>query len=231
MTTQRASESSVNEAKTPGSDAMPVRLRCLAGGAMPDDMRRDATRLDKLTDSLFGALPPVLGALVIDPMTADLGQQLTRMCLRHEVAEADVGYVMRVVRWLMREAAAADLDRVALEQDMRAIWRDPRGLLDVVLNGYEPIKGELRRQLLSDALLKHGNVLVDVDWRVDLVAADRHAAKLMSPLAMVTLSYRDAEATRRLTLQLLPDQLARLAQVFGALAQRTRKPTSDGPED
>ena len=231
MTTPRASESSANEAKNPGTDAMPVRLRCLAGGAMPDDMRRDATRLDKLTDSLFGALPAVLGALVIDPMTADLGQQLTRMCLRHEVAEADVGYVMRVVRWLMREAAAADLDRGALEQDMRTIWRDPRGLLDVVLNGYEPIKNELRRQLLNDALLKHGNVLVDMDWRVDIVAADRHAAKLMSPLAMVTLSYRDAEATRRLTLQLLPDQLARLSQVFGALAQRTRKPTSDGPED
>lgn len=231
MSTQRGGDASATEGKNQGNDAMPVRLRCLGGGAMPDEMRLSASRLDKLTDSLFGALPSMLGALVIEPMNAEMGQQLTRMCLRHEVAEADLGHVIRAVRWLMREAAACDLDGAALESDVRAIWKEPRGLLDVILNAYEPIKQEVRRALLNDALTKHGNVLVDVDWRVDIVAADRHAAKLMSPLALVTLSYRDAEANRRLSLQLLPDQLARLAQVFAALAQRTRRPTSDGPED
>ena len=58
-----------------------------------------------------------------------------------------------------------------------------------------------------------------------IVAADRHAPKLMAPLALVTLSYRDAGGPGRLTLQLLPEQLSRLQQVFSALAQRTQRPT------
>jgi hypothetical protein len=213
-----------------GDEARPVRLRCLSGGAMPDDLNRDAQRIDKLTDGALAALSRVLRVCVVEPMSAELGQELSRLCVHHEVAEADLGRVLRAVRWLLREASAADASAAAIEADVHAIWRDPRGLAAAVTSQYEGIKQDLRRQLLQDALTSHGNVLVDVDWRVDVVAADRHAPKLMSPVALVTLRYRGAEKGDRLTLQILPDQLARLAQVFGALAQRTLKPVPDDDE-
>lgn len=231
MSTNTDGLAATGKPKSRPDDTMPVRLRCLSGGAMPDDLRRDAQRLDKLTDRMIEALPSVLAPAVLAPMSAELGQQLSRLCVRHEVAEADLGHVIRVVRWLMREAAAADLDKAALESDVRAVWDDPRGLPQVLLGDYEAIKHELRKQLLQDALTKHGNVLADVDWRIDVVAADRQASKLMSPLALVTLSYRNADGTGRLTLQLLPEQLLRLQQLFGALAQRTLKPLPDPPTE
>lgn len=227
MSTNTEGLAGAGERKSQPDETMPVRLRCLSGGAMPEDLRRDGQRLDKLTDRALAALPSVLAPCVLEAMSTELGQQLSRLCVRHEVAEADLGHVIRVVRWLLREAAAADLDKAALEEDVRAIWKEPRGLAEVLLGDYEAIKQEIRRQLLQDALTKHGNVLVDVDWRVDFVAADRQASKLMSPLALVTLSYRNAESTGRLTLQLLPEQLARLQQMFGALAQRTLKPLGE----
>src|SRR3954468_19146716 len=88
------------EAKTRADEPGPVRLRCLSGGAMPDDLSRDAQRLDKLTDGALAALPQMLRACVVEPMSAELGQQLSRFCIHHEVAEADLGRVIRAVRWL-----------------------------------------------------------------------------------------------------------------------------------
>lgn len=194
---------------------------------MPADLARDAQRLERLNDGAIAALGEVLPRCVLEPMSAELGQQLSRLCLRHEIAEADLGYVVRAVRWLLREASAADLEGSALGADITAIWSEPRRLAEVLLGPYPAIKQEIRKQLLEDALLKHGNVLAEVDWRVDVVAADRKAARLMSPVALVTLSYKSADGPGRLTLQLLPEQLTRLQQLFGALALRTMKPTAD----
>ena len=191
---------------------------------MPDELHRDAQRLDKLTDRLLAALPAVLSACVLEPMSPELGQELNRLCVRTEVAEADLGHVIRAVRWLVREAAGMNLDKDALEADIFTIWKEPRALAGLLLSKYDAMKQEYRKQLLQDTLLKHGNVLVDVDWRVDVVTTDKHAPTLMSSLALVTFAYRNAEGTGRLTLQLPPEQLARLQQVFGALAQRTLKP-------
>jgi hypothetical protein len=223
-------EKPVSEPAARPDEAPPVRLRCLAGGAMPAELARDAQRLDRLNDGAVSALSEVLRSCVLEPMSAELGQKLSRLCLRHEIAEADLGHVIRAVRWLLREASAADLGEAALAADISAIWSDARRLSEVLLAHYGPIKQEIRRQLLEDALTKHGHVLVDVDWRVDMVTSDRRAARLMSPLALVTLSYRDADRSGRLTLQLLPEQLARLQQVFGALALRTTKPAPDPQE-
>ncbi|MEO7330517.1 MAG: hypothetical protein ABI193_18220 [Minicystis sp.] len=97
--------------KERAGEAAPVRLRCLAGGAMPEDLRRDAQRFDKLSDRLLSALPAVLFACVVQPMSPELGQELSRLCVRAEVAEADLGHVIRVVRWLVPPATSLARDR------------------------------------------------------------------------------------------------------------------------
>lgn len=209
------------------SNHPPIRLRCLHGEALPAEVARDSQRLAKLTDGALGAVGGLLAPLVLEPMSNDLAASLSRLCVRHEVAEADLGHVLKVVRFLFRESAASDLDKAGFESDLRTIWAEPRALGEAALANFELIKRELRKNLLQEALLKHGNVLLDVDWRVDFVASDRQSSKLMLPLALVTLSYRDADRESRLTLQLLPEQLKRLEQMFGALSQRVVRPTGE----
>jgi hypothetical protein len=117
-----------------------------------------------------------------------------------------------------------DLSVEELAEDLALLWPAPSGSLlgDALRRGYEQLKAVLRAELIGEALLKHGNVLTDVDWRLDAMVSERQAAKLAVPVALVTLAYRDGERGRRLTLQITPDKLERLAQIFGALAQKIR---------
>ncbi|HHH29150.1 MAG TPA: hypothetical protein ENK57_12505, partial [Polyangiaceae bacterium] len=198
------------------------RLKSLAGGVLPDEQRVAAERGRKLPESALKALGPLLGPTVLQPVTPQLGEQLSHFCLQHEIAEADLGHLLKACRWLLREAAAANVTRAELEADIAAVWPEPGALGEVLLEHYEPIKQSLRVQLVSDALVKHGNVLVDVDWRIDQLRSERHAARLDVPIAVVTLAHRSADDQGRLTLQLTPTDLQNLASVFTALAQKTR---------
>lgn len=204
----------------PPADMPP--LRALAGAALPADLSKDADHLAKLSDEALRNFGRVLTPTVLLPLSGELGELLARFCREHRIAEADLGRVLKVCRWLLREASALDLPIEDLRADIEAIWSEPRALSETLQQEYEPLKRALREQLLADALLKHGNVLIDVDWRLDQVTSDRHAAKLGTSVALVTLAYRDAERDRRLTLQLTPNKLDRLAQIFTALAQKTR---------
>lgn len=204
------------------SGASPVRLKCLGGGVVSDEYLADARRVDKLGDGALEALGPLLAPTILSALTRELGEHLSRFCLQHEVAEADLGHVLKVCRWLVREAANVDLCRDDLAADLKTLWQDPGILGDVLLEHYEPIKRALREQMVNDALLMHGNALVDVEWRVDQIASDRHTARLGVPVAIVTLIYKNADRGDRLTLQITSEQLGRLSQVFGALGQKTR---------
>lgn len=212
-------------AASAASSSPPVRLRCLAGGALAEDAVESARRVTKLTPKALGGLGAVIHPCVSGPMTPELSERLTRFCLAHEVAEADLGHVLKVCRLLLREGSAADLTKEDFDQDVRAVFGEVPELLDIMQREYEALRPSLRAALLSDSLVQHGNVLVDLDWRIDVLAADRHALKLGVPVALVTLHYRNADRHERLTLQLTSEQLQRLEQTLGALAQRTRRPS------
>ena len=199
----------------------PIRLRCLAGDALPEELGRDSQRAARLNEGAVVAIAPLLRALVLDPMTPELGEHLSRLCVRHEVAEADLGHVVKVARWLLREASAADLSNAELEADARAI-------------GLNPSSFRRSRPATTASRRCSGSASSTTRWSSTatssststgasiLVSADRRAAKLVAPVAVVTLAYKSESGAGRLTLQLLPDQLARLEQLFGALAQRAR---------
>jgi hypothetical protein len=207
-------------AASDSSDTTPVRLRCLAGGAVPQDIVESATRAARLSASATRELSPVLRPSVMASMTPELAQRLNRYCAAHEIAEADLGHVLRVARWLIREASAIDLSPEDVTGDATTLFGDHPELIALLGREYEALRPVLRKDLITDALLRHGNVLDDIDWRIDVVTADRRAPRVGLPVAMVTLSYRSAEKAERLTLQLLPEQLQRLEAVFGALAQK-----------
>jgi hypothetical protein len=211
-----------SEASAGAQADQPIGLRCLAGGAFPDALRTDASRIQKLPAGVLKEMGHILRDCVLQPMTSAVGDKLGRFCQQHEVAEADLGGVMKVCGWLLHQASELDLSPAQLTEDVQAIFGDAGELGPILQAEYGPFKAVVRDQLLNDALVNHGKVLVDVDWRVDRIISERQAAKLDTPVALVTLAYRDVEGSGRLTLQITPDRLARLAQVFGALAQKTQ---------
>ena len=216
-------------AMSSNTDTNPVRLRCLGGGVAPAEMLEQSSRVDKLTDGALANLWPVLHACVVRPMTTELGTELSKFALRYEMAEADLGHVIKISRWLLRSAASLALPKEAFAEDLQTVWSDPGKLGEVLLEHYDAVVSELRQQLLAEALVRHGNVLVDVDWRIDQVTAERSAPKLQLPVALITLAYRGQDRSARLTLQVTADKLARLSQIFGALAQNVR--TLAQPDD
>jgi hypothetical protein len=216
---------SVADATGDAPARLAIRLRCLAGGVVSDELRDDVDRCGRIPAAACDELEALLAPCVLQPMARELGERLSRFCLRYELAEAEVGRLVKVCRWLLREASAMDLSVEELEHDLALLWPEPSALRGAVHRAYEPIKALLREQLVADALVKHGNVLTDVDWRLDAMVSERQAARLAVPVALVTLAYRDAERAHRLTLQISPAELERLAQIFGALAQKVRLST------
>jgi hypothetical protein len=195
----------------------PIALRCLSGRPCPEDIALHARSAAKLTKEAVDQLPAVLDACVTEPMSQPLATALTQFSLRHEVAEADLGRTLRACRFAVREASAVDLDLEALAEDLAMLFPDAKELRSLVLARYDALKKKVRAGLYASALAEHGAVLSDVAWRVDLVATTSDAARLMMPVAMLTLSYREHGAERKLTLQVPRDVLAKLNDVTGLM--------------
>jgi hypothetical protein len=81
---------------------------------------------------------------------------------------------------------------------------------ELVLAGYEPAKAQIRHEIIKSALADHGKLLTGVSWRLDAVQASERGANLRTPVAMLTLRYRDGAEAGRVTLQVLPDMMAEL---------------------
>ncbi len=199
-------------------DAM--RLQSLAGTAAPEDVVNEAGRVTRLPKAALEQLWTVVEPCVTQPMTDKLGTELNAFCRQFEIAEADLGHVVRIVCFLLRHAAAVDLSEQGFAADLETLWPGATELHELLRKRYGPIKSQLREGMLRDALVQHGKVLVDVDWRVDHVVASKPAPRLSLPVAIVTLRYRSPRGPDHVTLQLTSSQLASVSQVFGALAQQ-----------
>jgi hypothetical protein len=166
-----------------------------------------------MTPRALEHLHEVLDPCVIEPMTQPLATALTRFSLLHEIAEADLGRTIRACRFLVRESSASDSAIDVFAEDAAAMFPDARPLVEVLVGRYEALKKALRTQLYLAALEEHGAVLGDVAWRVDLVATTSQATRLMMPVAMLTLSYRQNGTDQRLTLQVPSEVMAKLRKV------------------
>jgi hypothetical protein len=201
------------------NEPAPLALRCLAGRPCPGDVVVDARSATKLSQAAVEQLPAVLVPCVTEAMTPTLASTLSQFSLRHEVAEADLGRTIRACRFVVREASAVDLPVEALAEDLAILFPEAKELRALLVERYDALKKALRAQLFAAALAEHGTVLDGVAYRVDLVAATDGAARLMMPVAMLTLTYREHGTNKKLTLQVPREVLAKLHEVTGALAR------------
>ena len=200
-----------------------LRLRCLAGGAAPDDLAAEAARANKLSAAAVDDLWRVVEPCLIGTVTPELDRELGSFCRHHELAEADLGHVIRIACFLLRNAAALNLDERPFEEDLRAVFPTADRLQAMLRARYAPAKARIRAHLLRDAMEKHGNVLTDIDWRVDRVVAGSGAPHIDLPVGLVTFSYAHRGQNEHLTLHMTPDHLESAAKVLTALAQETRR--------
>lgn len=195
------------------SESPALALRCLVGRPCPDDVVVHARSATKLTPTAIEHLPEVLDPCVVEPMNQKLASALTQFSLRYEIAEADLGRTLRACRFLVRESSAVDAPIETFAEDFAQLFPDAPALGGVLRARYEALKKAVRTQLYLAALEEHGAVLADVGWRVDLVATTSQAARLLMPVAMLTLSYRQNGAEQRLTLQVPGDVMRKLRDV------------------
>lgn len=106
-----------------------------------------------------------------------------------------------------------DLPLEAFAADFEALFPGLRELAALVVPRYDALKNQVRTQLYLAALEEHGAVLADIGWRVDLVATTSQATRLMMPVTMLTLSYRQNGTDQRLTLQVPAEMMKKLREV------------------
>jgi hypothetical protein len=112
--------------------------------------------------------------------------------------------------FLMRQAAALDMDAAPFRQDLATLSEGNEQGAEVIFSQYEGAKAGLRKVIIQESLADHGNVLVGVEWRVDNVTASDRGTKLDTTVVLLTLRYRDANRTERITLQLTPEAMKEL---------------------
>src|SRR5262249_50677739 len=113
----------------------------------------------------------------------------------------------------IREAARHDVPAGALAEDLDRLCPDDPLVKELLLAGYDAAKDQLRNEIVRAAIADHGKILVGVSWRLDAIQASDRGGKLRTPVAMLTLHYREGGETGRVTMQVLPDMMGELKQV------------------
>jgi len=186
------------------------KLRSLGGGAPPAEILRDAEHALELPPRLRQRFWDILGPCLAEPLPAELEADLDRLCAEHALAPDALARALKACRFLVRAAAANDLDARAFAEDLALLTGGSSPLADLLVPGYEAARAVVRGELARAAIHDHGKVIESIDWRIDVVTASSQAAKLRAPIAMITLRYREGAEREQLTLQATPDVLESL---------------------
>jgi hypothetical protein len=161
---------------------------------------------EKAMNSFWGILRPAL----MQPANPKNRQRIESFCGDYGLIEKDVVAALRGCDFLMRQASALDMDATPFRQDLAALSEGDEQGAEVILSQYEGAKADLRKQIIQESLADHGNILVGIDWRVDNVTVSDRGTKLNTTVVLLTLRYRDANRTERITFQLTTEAMKEL---------------------
>jgi hypothetical protein len=187
-----------------------IRLKCCQDRPVPQPVVEGWKQFlgfpEKAMNSFWGILRPAL----MQPANPNNRQRIESFCGDYGLKETDVVAALRGCDFLLRQAAALDMDAALFRQDLATLSEGVEQGAEVILSQYEGAKADLRKVIIQESLADHGNVLVGIDWRVDNVTASDRGTKLNTTVVLLTLRYRDANRTERITLQLTPEAMKEL---------------------
>jgi hypothetical protein len=179
---------------------LPLRLHCLGGGDAPPDVTADLARVKRLPAEARARLWEVLGPCLGEAIPSAAEQALDRFCQAHGLEGDLLARSLKVLRFLVREAALRDLSAAVLAEDVAAASGGDDDSVRLVLAGYEAGKRVVRGEAIRRSLADHGKLVERVDWRVDYLGRSSRGEGLRAPVAQLTMTYREGEARERVTL-------------------------------
>ncbi len=192
-------------------------LASYGGVAAPADLAADLARLDGLPaaarDRFWDVVAPTL---VADPVPREVERKIDVFCAEHRLDPEDLAKALRACRSLLRGAAKHAVGAVGFQSDLKALGA-PESVTALLGGRFESAMLRLRKQLVVDEIGAHGALLTGVDWRVDRIQDTKRAKALGVDVTIVTLTYREGGAERRVTLQVLPDMVEEV-RAIGRLA-------------
>lgn len=198
---------------SPASVSAPVRLYCLGGGEAPPELGADLLRLLRLPAEALQKLWQVLAPSLAETLAPETEQLLDVFCAAYHVDDDELAAAIKACRFVIREAARLDVPAGALGEDLDRLCPGEALVKELVLAGYEPARDRIRHEMVKAAIADHGKLLVGVHWRVDAIQASERGVRLGTPVAMLTLHYREGAELGRVTLQVLPDMMGELKGV------------------
>lgn len=192
-------------------------LNCLGKQPGPPTLSADLARVADLPaavrEDLWAALEPNLGAI----NTPRTSQAVEAFCARHQVDPRAVVPVIGAFRFLLQRGAERAVPTALVEEDVATLLR-AAGKGDAAIEVaracvtacYERAAAKLRSLAVHEALTDHGRVVTDVKWRVDRVSHANSGEAFDVPVTLLTLRYREGDERGQVTLQLLPEELAKL---------------------
>ena len=187
-----------------------IRLKCCQDRPIPQPVVEGWKQFLGFPEKAMNSFWDILRPALIQPANPNNRQRIESFCGDYGLEEKDVVAALRSCDFLMRQAAALDMDATPFRQDLAALSEGDKHGAEVILSQYEEVKANLRKVIIQESLADHGNVLVGIDWRVDNVTTSDRGTKLNTTVVLLTLRYRDANRTERITLQLTPEGMKEL---------------------
>lgn len=193
--------------------AEPTPLRTLGDRPAPPRLLADLALLDAMPPNARRGLWRALAPVMPEPIPPASDAAIDGFAAEHGVDPTVLTRALKACRHLVREAASRDLDAGAFAADLAALDGERGELRAILLPGWEGAKARVREELVMRAISAHGRVLVDAEWRLDMVAASSRGHDLKAPIAFVTLELLEDGAPRRITFQATPEALRKLSKV------------------
>ncbi len=188
------------------------RLHCLDGAPAPDELGPSIMKVMDLDEKVRGAFPELVRAVLGQASDEQVDETITRICRSNELEVESAGTAIKASRYLVRQAAAFNVNDQQLGQDLTAIGCADE-LTAMLVGLYGAVLNELRMEIVQSTIVAHGNVLTGVEWRVDTLGAGNRGRAINVPIAMLTLHFRNGDKSERITLQALPDAINTLREV------------------
>lgn len=204
--------SETNDADQRAKPNADLGLRCLRGAAAPPTMGSDLLALLRLSEAARDEFWVPLRAYLRPELDDTAEQAITSYCDEHDLEPADIAPAIKATRHLFRQSARTNISKEELATDVHTLVgeEDARDLTALLLPWFEDLVPRLRAELVRQAVTDHGRLVVDSHWRLERITSSDRGEWLNTSLAVLTFSYVEGPEQRRVTLHLLPDQLARL---------------------
>jgi hypothetical protein len=196
----------------------PIPLACLGGAPAPPELAADLQALDELPAVAQRAMWRAIEPILPDPVPPSSTAELESLAAELSVSGHQLSRVASALRALFRFATRTDLSPSDLESDVRALAGDrAERIVPVVMPWAELARARIQSELLQKSVAAHGKVLLDVDWRLDVVTSSNLARGFKLPLVTLTLHYEEHGKRSAVTLSVLPSVLRRFKDMLATI--------------